>query len=62
MSDLYAALLDAESGAAGDPTADLGDVMAWLSAEAEIARAAQEAEAMRPAKGSTTTAKQGVTE
>lgn len=62
MSDLYAALLEAESGAAGDPTADLGEVMAWLSAEAEIARAAQEAEAMRPAKDSAAAAKQGATE
>jgi hypothetical protein len=60
MSDLYAALLDAESGAAGDPTADLGEVMAWLSAEAEIARAAQEAEAMRPAKGGAAASKQSV--
>jgi hypothetical protein len=61
MSDLYAALLEAESGAA-DPTADLGEVMAWLSAEAEIARAAQEREAMRPARQSTGAAKQGVTD
>ena len=62
LSDLYAALLDAESGAAGDPTADLGEVMAWLSAEAEIARAAQETEAMRPARGAQAAGKQGVTE
>ncbi len=59
MSDLYAALLDSEAGAAGDPTADLGEVMAWLAAEAEIARAAQESEALRPAR---TPQKQGATE
>lgn len=50
MSDLYAALLEAESGAASNPTATLGEVMAWLSAEAEIARSAHGSEAMRPAR------------
>jgi hypothetical protein len=52
LSDLYAALL--ESGTTGEAAA-LGDVMAWLQAEAEIARASQAAdpaaEAMRPARG-----------
>lgn len=51
MSDLYAALLEAESGATKDPTAGLAEVMTWLAAEAEIARAAQD-EAMRPARES----------
>lgn len=47
LSDLYAALLEAESGNAAATTQP--EVMAWLSAEAEIARASQD-EAMRPAR------------
>ncbi len=39
----------AESGVSTTPTSEL-EVMSWLAAEAEIARAAHEAETMRPAK------------
>ncbi len=55
LSELYAALLEAESDVGSGPTEQL---MAWLSAEAEIARAAQEAEALRPAGESRAAAKQ----
>ncbi|MCO4769905.1 MAG: hypothetical protein KDA24_07715 [Deltaproteobacteria bacterium] len=48
MSELYASLL--EAGSRAQNAEDLADVMAWLEAEAEIARA-QEREAIRPAGG-----------
>jgi hypothetical protein len=51
LSELYASLLEVEQGRAAT-TDTLGAVRDWLAAEAEIARSAQEAEAMRPAKGS----------
>lgn len=40
MSELYAALLEVDAGAGSEP--DLQGVMAWLEAEAEIARATTE--------------------
>lgn len=49
MSELYATLLDVEQGRSGDASS-LGDMLAWLQAEAEIARSVRgEEEAMRPA-------------
>jgi hypothetical protein len=48
MSDLYAALIEAEASDGSNPASGL-EVMSWLSAEAELARVARDAEAMRPA-------------
>ncbi len=48
MSDLYAALIESEASDGSDPASGL-EVMSWLSAEAELARVARDAEAMRPA-------------
>lgn len=58
LSELYATLLEVEQGRA-ENAASLGDMLAWLQAEAEIARgvqpgaaakaAAEQAEALRPA-------------
>jgi hypothetical protein len=50
LSELYATLLEVEQGRAAT-TDSLGAVKGWLAAEAELAQAAEQAEAMRPARG-----------